>query len=80
MLSNNTNKSNQHITITISITRVRIYGGRCVKDGCGTGTISRILKIAMDRFQCTWVTIIGELYKLIVKYLGNGSNKDLLTI
>ena len=25
----------------------------------------------MDRFQCTWVAMIGELYELIVEYLGN---------
>ncbi len=26
----------------------------------------------MDRFQCTWVAMIGEMYELIAEYLGNG--------
>ncbi len=51
-----------------------------MKSECSTGTISHISKIAIDKFQYTWVTMIGELYKLIVEYLGNGSNKDLLVI
>jgi len=37
-------------------------------------------KKAMDRFQCTWIAMIGEIYKLIAKYLGNGSEKNLLAI
>ncbi len=51
-----------------------------MRGGCGTGTMSCVLRIAMDRFQCTWVAMIGELYKLIAEYLGNGSGRDLLAI
>ncbi len=40
-------------------------------DGCGIGTVSRVSGKAMDRFQCTWVAMIGEMYELIVEYLGN---------
>ncbi len=47
---------------------------------CGTGTVSRVSGKTMDRFQCTWVAMIGELYKLIIEYLGNGSGKNLLAI
>jgi len=27
---------------------------------------------AIDRFQCTWVAMIGEMYELIVEYLEDG--------
>ena len=37
-----------------------------------TGIISHMLGKAMDRFQYTWIAMIGEIYKLIAKYLGNG--------
>jgi len=40
--------------------------------GCGTGTVSRMLGKTIDRFQCTWVAMIGELHELIAEYLGNG--------
>jgi len=30
-----------------------------------------VLGKAMDRFQCTWVAMIGEMYELIVGCLGN---------
>ncbi len=40
--------------------------------GGGTGTMSCVLGKAVDRFQCTWVVMIGEIYGLIVGYLGNG--------
>jgi len=40
--------------------------------GCSIGIVSCMLEKAMDRFQCIWVTIIGEMYELIVEYLGNG--------
>jgi len=26
----------------------------------------------MDRFQCIWVAMIGEMHKSIAEYLGNG--------
>ena len=29
---------------------------------CGTSTVSRVLGKAMDRFQWTWVAMIGEMY------------------
>src|SRR6266566_7092161 len=48
--------------------------------GCGIGTVSRVLGKAMDRFQCTWIAMIGKLYELIVEYLGNGSGRNLLVI
>jgi len=51
-----------------------------VWSGCDTGTVSRMLRKVMDRFQCTWVVMIGEMYKLIAEYLRNGSDKNLLTI
>ncbi len=38
----------------------------------GTGIVSRVSRKAMDRFQCTWVVMIGEIYELIAEYLGNG--------
>ncbi len=41
-------------------------------DGCGTGTMSCVSGIAMDRFQCTWDAMIDEMYELIAEYLGNG--------
>ena len=40
--------------------------------GAALRTVSRMSGKAMDRFQCTWVTMIGEMYKLIVEYLENG--------
>ena len=40
--------------------------------GCDIGAVSRVSGKAMDRFQCIWVAMIGELYELIVEYLGNG--------
>ena len=39
--------------------------------GCNIGAMSCISGKAMNRFQCTWVTMIGEMYELIVEYLGN---------
>src|SRR6266566_4614896 len=69
-----------HVTITGSAARIWACGGRCVGGGCGTGTVSRVSGKAMDRFQCTWVTIIGEMHELIAEYLGNGSSRNLLTI
>ncbi len=48
--------------------------------GCGTGTMSYVSGKAMDRFRCTWIAMIGELYELIAEYLGNGLNKNLLAI
>ena len=38
--------------------------------GYGTGTVSYVSGKAMDRFQCTWIAMIGEMYELIVEYLG----------
>ncbi len=32
--------------------------------GCGTGTVSRVSGKAMDRFQCTWIAMIGEIYEV----------------
>jgi len=48
--------------------------------GYDAGTVSHVSGKAMDRFQCTWVTMIGEMHKLIAEYLGKGSGKNLLTI
>ncbi len=31
----------------------------------------------MDRCQCTWVAMIGEMHELIVEYLGNGFKQEL---
>ncbi len=39
--------------------------------GCGIGTVSRMSGKTMDKFQCIWVAMIGEIYELIAKYLGN---------
>ena len=39
---------------------------------CDTGTVSRVSGEAMDRFQCTWIAIIGEMHELIAEYLGKG--------
>src|SRR6266566_8707667 len=39
--------------------------------GCGTGTMSRVSGKAVDRFQCTWIAMIGEMHRLIAEYLGN---------
>ena len=36
------------------------------------GTASCVSGKAVDRFQCTWVAMIGEMYELIAEYLGNG--------
>ncbi len=44
--------------------------------GCGTGTVSRISGKAMDKFRCTWVAMIGEIYELIVEYLENGFRQE----
>ncbi len=41
-------------------------------DGCSIGTISHVSRKAIDKFQYIWITMIDELYKLIVEYLGNG--------
>ena len=41
-------------------------------DGCGIGIVLCMLRKVMDRFQCTWIAMIGELYELIAEYLGNG--------
>ena len=60
--------------------RVKAYGGRCVEGVCDIGTMSYMSRKAMDRFQCIWVAMIGELYKLIVEYLRNGLDRNLLTI
>ena len=40
--------------------------------GAALGTVSRVSGKAMDRFQCTWVAMIGEMHELIAEYLGNG--------
>ncbi len=45
-------------------------------DECGIGTISRMLRKAIDRFQYIWVAMIGEMYELIVEYLGNGFRQE----
>ena len=39
--------------------------------GCDIGIMSRISRIAIDKFRCIWIAMIGKIYKLIVKYLGN---------
>ncbi len=72
MLSNNTNKSNQYITIIVFVTKVRMYGGGCVEGWYSIGIMLYVSRIAMNRFQCIWVAMIGEMYKLIVEYLENG--------
>ena len=41
-------------------------------DECNIGTVSRMSGKAVDRFQCTWIAMIGEMYVLIAGYLGNG--------
>ncbi len=46
----------------------------------GIDTISYVSKKTMNRFQYIWVAMIGELYELIVEYLENGSNRNLLAI
>ncbi len=33
-----------------------------------TGTMSYISGKAMDRFQCIWIAMIGEMYELIVAF------------
>jgi len=33
-------------------------------EGCDTGVVSYISGIAMDKFQYTWVVMIGEMYKV----------------
>jgi len=71
MLSNNTNKSNQRITITISITKAGRIEIDTLRNGYGTSTILYILRKAMDKFQYTWITIINKIHELIVEYLGN---------
>ncbi len=68
------------VTITVSAARVRVCGGRCVGGGYGIGIMLRISGKIMKRFQCTWIIMIGKIYKLIVEYLRNGSGKNLLTI
>src|SRR6266566_3664203 len=60
-----------YVTITVFATRVKVCRGRCI-GGCGIDTVLCVLGKAMDRFQCTWVAMIGEMYELIVEYLGNG--------
>jgi len=50
------------------------------RGGCDAGTVSRVSGKAMDRFQCTWVAIVGELYELIVEDLGNSLGRNLLAI
>src|SRR6266699_2579059 len=40
--------------------------------GCDTGTTSRMSGKAMERCQCTWSAMIGEMHELIAEYLGNG--------
>ncbi len=70
MLSSNTNKSNQYITITISITKVKMYESKYI-GWYGIGTILRMSKKAINRLQCIWVAMIDEIYKLIIKYLKN---------
>jgi len=66
------NRSNQYITIIVFITRIKIYGGKYVKRKCGINTMLYISGKTMDSFQYIWVVIIDEMYRLIVKYLGNG--------
>ena len=61
-----------YVTITVSAARVRACGGRYVWGGYDTGTVPRISRKTMNRFQCTWVAMIGDMYELIVEYLGNG--------
>jgi len=42
--------------------------------------MSRVSRKTIDRFQYTWVTMIGKIYELIVEYLRKDSDKNLLTI
>jgi len=43
--------------------------------------VSRVSGKAVDRFQCTWVAMIGEMHELIAGYLGKmGSGRNLLAI
>ena len=58
--------------ITIFTMRVRVCGGRYVGVGVTLGTTSYISGKTMDKFQCTWITMIGKIYELIVEYLRNG--------
>ena len=44
--------------------------------GCNIGAMSCVSKKAMDRFQCIWVTMIGEMYELVAEYLGNGFRQE----
>jgi len=38
-----------------------------------------VSEITIDRFQCTWVAMINEIYELIAEYLGNGSDRNLVS-
>src|SRR6266566_3787205 len=42
------------------------------RGGYGTNTVSHMSGKAIDRFQCTWVAMIGKIHKLIAGYLGDG--------
>ena len=46
-------------------------------DKCDTGIMSCISGKTMDRFQCTWVAMIGEIHMLIAEYLGNEFRQEL---
>ncbi len=61
---------NSSVMITVSAARIWACGGRCV-GGYGIGIMLRVLGKAMNRFQCTWIVMIDEMYRLIVEYLGN---------
>ena len=48
---------------------------------CNIDTMSCVSGKIMDRFQCIWVAMIGEMYELIVEYLGKtDSSRNLLAI
>src|SRR6266699_6211590 len=44
--------------------------------GCSTGIVSCMSGKAMDRFQYIWIAMIGEIYRLIAEYLGNGFRRE----
>ncbi len=45
-------------------------------DRCNIDIASCILEKTIDMFQYTWVTMIGEMYELIAKYLKNSSDRN----
>ena len=51
-----------------------------LRGGCGIGTMLYISGKTINKFQYTWIAIIGEMYELIAMYLRNGSNRNLLAI